>query len=88
MNCLKHIGIWMNAYFLRLNETKTKILVIVLPFIQRQIHIRRIFVGKRTSSGISAAFLANCGHLHLLKTLSQCGEMRKDDGLRPNHQKR
>ena len=42
----------------------------------------------RTSSGISATFLANCGHLHLLKILSQCGEMREDDELSPNHQKK
>ena len=45
VDCLKHIGTWMNEHFLKLNETKTKILVMAPPSVQREIHIRGIFIG-------------------------------------------
>ena len=39
-HCLQYIDLWMNEYFLRLNQTKTKILVIAPPSIQKEIFIR------------------------------------------------
>ena len=33
-DCMKHIAIWMKSYFLCLNKTKTKILVLAPPSIQ------------------------------------------------------
>lgn len=42
--CLQHISLWMNEYFLRLNQTKTKILVIAPPTVQREIFIRGVFL--------------------------------------------
>ena len=41
---LSDIAIWMNEYFLRLNQDKTKILVIAPPSIQREIVIRGVFL--------------------------------------------
>ena len=29
-NCLQHLAMWMNEYFLKLNQTKTKIMIIVI----------------------------------------------------------
>ena len=46
VDCLKHIGLWMNEYFLKLNESKTKILIMAPPSVQPQIVIRGIFIGK------------------------------------------
>jgi hypothetical protein len=46
VDCLKHIGVWMNEYFLKLNESKTKILIMAPPSVQSQIVIRGIFIGK------------------------------------------
>jgi hypothetical protein len=43
--CLKHISIWMNEHFLRLNESKTKILVLAPPSIQPEIKIHGVFLG-------------------------------------------
>ena len=45
VSCLTHIGAWMNEYFLKLNESKTKILVMAPPSVQQQIIIRGIFIG-------------------------------------------
>ena len=41
---LLHIGEWMNEYFLCLNQSKTKILVIAPPSLQPEIIIRGIFL--------------------------------------------
>ena len=46
VDCLKHIGKWMNEYFLKLNESKTKLLIMAPPSIQLEIVIRGIFIGK------------------------------------------
>jgi hypothetical protein len=46
VDCLKHIGRWMNEYFLKLNESKTKILIIAPESLQHQIIIRGIFIGE------------------------------------------
>ena len=35
-NCLKVIGDWMNEYFLCLNQTKTKILIVAPPSIKEK----------------------------------------------------
>ena len=43
-NCLKHISIWMKDHFLKLNESKTKILVLAPPSIQSEIIIRGVFL--------------------------------------------
>ena len=43
--CLQHIAKWMNEYFLKLNESKTKILIMAPPSVQCQIFIRGIFIG-------------------------------------------
>ena len=43
-NLLCHIGTWMNEYFLCLNASKTKILVIAPPSIQPEIIIRGVFI--------------------------------------------
>ena len=44
LNCLNHISVWMNDFFLKLNPTKTKILVIAPPSIQPEIIIRGVFL--------------------------------------------
>ena len=44
--CLAHIGKWMNEYFLKLNEIKPKILVMVPPSVQRNIIMRGILIGE------------------------------------------
>ena len=41
-DCLQHVAIWMNEHFLRLNQTKTKILIIAPPTIQKEIIIRGV----------------------------------------------
>ena len=43
-DCLISILKWMNEYFLRLNEDKTKILVIAPHSVQREIIIRGVFI--------------------------------------------
>ena len=43
-NLLSHIAVWMNEYFLCLNQSKTKILVIAPPSIQPEIIIRGVFI--------------------------------------------
>ena len=42
--CLSVIGSWMNSHFLKLNESKTKIIVIAPPSVQSEIFIRGVFV--------------------------------------------
>ena len=44
VNCLNHIGVWMNEYFLKLNPTKTKILILAPPSVQPEIIIRGVFL--------------------------------------------
>ena len=44
-DCLRHLSAWMNEHFLRLNESKTKILVLAPPSIQSEIVIRGVFLG-------------------------------------------
>jgi hypothetical protein len=46
VNCLNHISLWMNEYFLKLNPSKTKILVIAPPSVQSEIIIRGVFLDK------------------------------------------
>jgi hypothetical protein len=43
-NCFDEISNWMNEYFLRLNATKTKILVIIPPSLRKSINIRGTFI--------------------------------------------
>ena len=43
VECLNHIGLWMNEYFLKLNPSKTKILVIAPPSVQPEIIVRGVF---------------------------------------------
>ena len=43
-NLLHYIGAWMNEYFLCLNASKTKILVIAPPSLQPEIIIRGVFI--------------------------------------------
>ena len=43
-NLLSHIAVWMNEYFLCLNQGKTKILVIAPPSIQPEIIIHGVFI--------------------------------------------
>ena len=43
-NCFKSILSWMNEFFLRLNSTKTKILIIAPPSVKRHIHINGTFI--------------------------------------------
>ena len=44
VDCLNHISVWMNEYFLKLNPSKTKILVIAPPSVQPEIIIRGVFL--------------------------------------------
>ena len=55
VDCLRHIGKWMNEYFLKLNETKTKILIMAPPSIQLQIVIRGIFIGNECIRFVDSA---------------------------------
>ena len=43
--CLQHITKWMNEDFLKLNESKTKLLITAPPSVQCQIFILGIFIG-------------------------------------------
>ena len=43
---LKHMGKWINEYFLKLNESKTKLLIMAPPSVQLEIVIRGLFIGK------------------------------------------
>jgi hypothetical protein len=43
-NCFDEISNWMNEYFLRLNASKTKILVIIPPSLRKSINIRGTFI--------------------------------------------
>ena len=55
VDCLKHVGEWMNEYFLKLNESKTKILVMAPPSVQLEIVIRGIFIGKECIRFVDSA---------------------------------
>ena len=55
MNILNHISIWMNEFFLKLNPTKTKILVIAPPSIQPEIIIRGVFLEKECIRFVQSA---------------------------------
>ena len=43
VQCLNHIDKWMNEYFLKLNPSKTKILVLAPPSVQPEIIIQGVF---------------------------------------------
>ena len=43
-NCLTHLSEWMRTFLLKLNPTKTKILVVASPNIQEQISIHGMFL--------------------------------------------
>ena len=43
-HCFDEISHWMNEYFLRLNASKTKILVVIPPSLRNQIVIRGTFI--------------------------------------------
>ena len=43
-NCLQHLALWMNEYCLKLNQTKTKILLIAPPSVQKEILIHGVFL--------------------------------------------
>ena len=55
VSCLNHIQVWMNQFFLRLNPTKTKILVVAPPNIQSEISIHGIFLGNKCIRFVSSA---------------------------------
>ena len=55
VNCLNHISIWMDEFFLKLNPTKTKILVIAPPWIQSEIIIRGVFLEKECIRFVQSA---------------------------------
>ena len=55
VDCLRHIGEWMNEHFLKLNEIKTKILVLAPPSIQLEIVIRGIFIGNECIRFVDSA---------------------------------
>ena len=57
-NLLSHIAVWMNEYFLCLNQVKTKILVIAPPPIQPEIIIRGVFI-----QGICIRFVKSAKNL-------------------------
>ena len=57
-NLLSHIAVWMNEYFLCLNQVKTKILVIAPPSIQPEIIIRGVFI-----QGICIRFVKSAKNL-------------------------
>ena len=42
--CLNSISQWMNGHFLRLNQDKTKILVIAPPLIKKEIKVEGVFL--------------------------------------------
>ena len=44
VKCFKAIGLWMNEFFLRLNSSKTKILVIAPPSVKSKININGTFI--------------------------------------------
>ena len=43
-NCLHNVSIWMSLYFLKLNTSKTKILVLAPPAVMNSIHIHGTIV--------------------------------------------
>lgn len=55
VNCLNYIGAWMNEFFLKLNPTKTKILVLAPPSILAEIVIRGVFIGSECIRFVTSA---------------------------------
>ena len=55
VNCMNHIAVWMNEYFLRLNATKTKFLIIAPPSIQKEIVIRGVFLANECIRFVESA---------------------------------
>ena len=55
VQCLNHIGIWMNEYFLKLNPSKTKILVLAPPSVQPEIIIRGVLFDKECIRFVQSA---------------------------------
>ena len=60
-NLLSHIAVWMNEFFLCLNQTKTNILVIAPPSIQSEIIIRGVFI-----EGVCIRFVDSAKNLGVL----------------------
>ena len=54
-DCLHMISKWTNQHFLKLNDTKTNILVIAPPSIQSAIWIRGVFVKDKCISFVNSA---------------------------------
>ena len=46
-SCLNHVGEWMNHFFLRLNPSKAKILVVAPPKILNEIRINGMFFNNK-----------------------------------------
>ena len=44
-DCLRNVTLWMSSFFLRLNKTKTKILVLAPPTVMSSIYIHGAFIG-------------------------------------------
>ena len=73
-DCLKHLAVWMNTHFLRLNQTKTKILVIAPPSILKEILIKGVFL-----EGICIRFVDSAKNLGIIldETLSFESQVNK-----------
>ena len=78
-DCLKSVSTWMNTYFLKLNKTKTKILVLAPPNVMSSIEIHGTFMGNKTFRFVSSA--KNLGvwldenldfKTHICKVVSSC----------------
>ena len=54
-DCLQSVAIWMNEYFLKLNKSKTKILVLAPPTVMSSIAIKGTFIENKCMRFVSSA---------------------------------
>ena len=83
--CLRNVSIWMNTFFLRLNKSKTKILVLAPPSVMSQIYIHGTFVDDGCIRFVDCA--KNLGvwlennlsfKTHITKVASSCFKVIRD----------
>ena len=53
--CMEVIGDWMNSHFLRLNQDKTKIIVVIPPSLRKEIMIKGMFLNSECIRFVDSA---------------------------------
>ena len=84
-NCLRNVSIWMSLYFLKLNKSKTKILVLAPPAVMNSIHIHGTLVDEGCIRFVNCA--KNLGvwldenlnfKTHISKVVSSCYKVLRE----------